>query len=161
MPNTSYTDEGPFAGTHWPQSPEELRQFMRDMGEAMREAKHRMRHNARHGGGPFGRGPAFGGGARGFAFGGPFFFGGGRRAGRGDIRSAILALLAEQPMHGYQIIQELERRSEGAWRPSPGSVYPTLQQLEDEGLVKTVEQEGGRKVFELTDAGRTEAKTGS
>jgi DNA-binding PadR family transcriptional regulator len=60
-------------------------------------------------------------------------------------------------MHGYHIIQELETRSEGAWRPSPGSVYPTLQQLEDEGLVKTVEQEGGRRVFELTDAGRAEA----
>jgi DNA-binding PadR family transcriptional regulator len=113
-------------------------------------------HHARHHGGP-GR-PAFGPGAfgRGFPF-GPSFPGGGRRAGRGDIRAAILALLAEQPMHGYQIIQELSERSGGAWRPSPGSVYPTLQQLEDEGLVRAVQTEAGRRVHELTDAGRAEA----
>ena len=66
-------------------------------------------------------------------FGGPGF-GPGRRAGRGDIRAAILALLAEEPMHGYQIIQVISERSGGNWTPSPGSVYPTLQQLEDEGL---------------------------
>ena len=66
-------------------------------------------------------------------------------------------LLAEKPSHGYQIIQELERRSDGAWRASPGSVYPTLQQLEDEGLVRAVEADGGRRVFELTDTGREEA----
>ena len=65
-------------------------------------------------------------------FGGPFF-GPGRRAGRGDIRAAILTLLAEEPMHGYQIIQVISERSGGNWTPSPGSVYPTLQQLEDEG----------------------------
>ncbi|WP_420120802.1 PadR family transcriptional regulator [Nakamurella sp.] len=75
------------------------------------------------------------------------------RAGRGDVRSAVLALLAEQPMHGYQIIQEIERRSHGAWKPSPGSVYPTLQQLEDEGLVRAAEQDG-RRVYRLTDDGR-------
>ena len=69
------------------------------------------------------------------------FFGGGRKAGRGDIRAAILALLAEEPMHGYQIIQELSERTGGAWRPSPGSVYPTLQQLEDEELVRTRAQQ--------------------
>ena len=84
-------------------------------------------------------------------------FGPGRRAARGDVRAAILVLLAEKPSHGYQIIQELERRSEGAWRASPGSVYPTLQQLEDEGLVAAVEADGGRRVFELTDTGREEA----
>jgi len=88
-------------------------------------------------------------------FGSPFAFG--RRAARGDVRSAILVLLAEKPSHGYQIIQELERRSDGAWRASPGSVYPTLQQLEDEGLVRAVEADGGRRVFELTDTGREEA----
>ncbi len=60
-------------------------------------------------------------------------------------------------MHGYQVIQELERRTEGRWRPSAGSVYPTLQQLQDEGLVKATELEAGRRVFELTDAGREEA----
>jgi DNA-binding PadR family transcriptional regulator len=96
------------------------------------------------------------------AFGGPGGgfgqqFGSGRRAARGDVRAAILVLLAENPSHGYQIIQELERRSEGAWRASPGSVYPTLQQLQDEGLIRAVEADGGRRVFELTDTGREEA----
>ena len=84
------------------------------------------------------------------------FFGGGRKAGRGDIRATILALLAEEPMHGYQIIQEVSERTGGAWRTSPGSVYPTLQQLEDEELVRTVHTDG-RRVFELTDAGREQA----
>jgi DNA-binding PadR family transcriptional regulator len=87
-------------------------------------------------------------------FGGPFF-GPGRRAGRGDIRAAILALLAEEPMHGYQIIQVISERSGGNWRPSPGSVYPTLQQLEDEGLVEPAASESGRRVYALTEAGRT------
>ena len=81
----------------------------------------------------------------------------GRRAGRGDIRAAILALLAEQPMHGYQIIQELTERTGGAWRPSPGSVYPTLQQLEDEELVRETASDSGKRVYELTDAGREQA----
>ncbi len=81
----------------------------------------------------------------------------GRRAGRGDIRAAILALLAEQPMHGYQIIQELTERTGGMWRPSPGSVYPTLQQLEDEDLVRETASESGKRVYELTDAGREQA----
>jgi len=85
------------------------------------------------------------------------FFGRGR-AGRGDIRAAILALLAEQPMHGYQIMQELSERSGGAWRISPGSVYPTLSQLEDEELVQA-EQQGGKRVFSLTEAGKAEAKS--
>ncbi len=78
----------------------------------------------------------------------------GPRAKRGDVRAAALALLAEEPRNGYQIIQEIESRSGGVWRPSPGSVYPALQQLEDEGLVRAAEAEGGRKVFELTDDGR-------
>jgi DNA-binding PadR family transcriptional regulator len=77
----------------------------------------------------------------------------GPRAGRGDVRSAVLALLAEQPMHGYQIIQEIGQRSGGSWKPSPGSVYPTLQQLEDEGLVRAEEQEG-RRVYRLTEEGQ-------
>ena len=84
-------------------------------------------------------------------------YGFGRRAGRGDIRAAILALLAEQPMHGYQIIQELAERTGGVWRPSPGSVYPTLQQLEDEELVRESASESGKRVYELTDAGREQA----
>jgi len=94
-----------------------------------------------------GRGRGFGPGFRGG------FFGPGPRASRGDIRAAILALLAEQPMHGYQVIQEIAERSGGVWTPSPGSVYPTLQQLEDEGLV-TVDTANAKKVFSLTDAGR-------
>ena len=81
-------------------------------------------------------------------FGGP----GGGRARRGDIRTAVLRLLAEQPMHGYQIIQELSTRSGGAWSPSAGSVYPTLQLLADEGLV-TAEETAGKKVFSLTESG--------
>lgn len=71
---------------------------------------------------------------------------------RGDVRAAILVLLAEEPRNGYQLMQEIEERSDGAWRPSPGSVYPALSQLEDEGLV-TPEETEGRKHFILTDAG--------
>jgi DNA-binding PadR family transcriptional regulator len=84
----------------------------------------------------------------------PGFLGRGPRAGRGDVRAAILALLAEQPMHGYQIMRELGERSGGVWRPSPGSIYPTLQQLEDEELVRPETGDAGRRVFALTDAGR-------
>jgi DNA-binding PadR family transcriptional regulator len=78
---------------------------------------------------------------------------GGPRARRGEIRAALLVLLAEEPRNGYGLMQEIERRSEGVWRPSPGSVYPALQQLEDEGLVRAEEREGSR-VFTLTDEGR-------
>jgi DNA-binding PadR family transcriptional regulator len=102
-------------------------------------------------GGPFGfggpGGPPFGGGGRG----GPFR--GGRRARRGDVRTAALLLLAEEPRNGYQIMQELEERSGGAWRPSAGSIYPALQLLEDEGLVRS-EEADGRKLLRLTDEGR-------
>ena len=100
-------------------------------------------------------------------FGGPGGFGGhhpgfrgghggrpGRRMRRGDVRAAILLLIEEQPRNGYQVIQELEARSEGAWRPSPGSVYPAFQLLADEGLVHSESRDGGN-VFELTDAGRS------
>ena len=80
----------------------------------------------------------------------------GGRMGRGDVRVAILSLLAEQPMHGYQLIQQIEERSAGAWKPSPGSVYPTLQLLTDEGMVE-VEEADGRKTYSLTEAGRAEA----
>jgi DNA-binding PadR family transcriptional regulator len=80
-----------------------------------------------------------------------------RRRRRGDIRTAVLAVLLEAPGHGYQVIQTLEERSGGSWKPSAGSVYPTLQLLEDEGMVRSSEQDG-RKVYELTDAGRAEAE---
>jgi DNA-binding PadR family transcriptional regulator len=93
-------------------------------------------------GGPFGRGSGRGHGPRGRG-----------RARRGDVRLALLRLLAEEPANGYQLMQTIEERSDGRWRPSPGSVYPTLAQLEDEGLIKSAEAEGSRR-FELTDAGR-------
>ena len=87
------------------------------------------------------------------------FEGRGRRGGRmrrGDIRTALLAILVEEPGHGYDLIQRLEEKTAGAWRPSPGSVYPTLQLLEDEGLVRSIERDG-KRVFEITDQGRAEA----
>jgi DNA-binding PadR family transcriptional regulator len=79
----------------------------------------------------------------------------GGRAGRGDVRIAILALLAERPMHGYEMIQELDSRTGGIGHPSPGSVYPTLQLLEEQGLIEG-EQAEGKRLFSLTDAGRAE-----
>jgi DNA-binding PadR family transcriptional regulator len=106
-------------------------------------------------GGPFGEappGPGFGGPreerGRGRRHGGRA-----GRAGRGDVRTAILLLLAQEPMHGYQLMQAVADRTGGAWRLSPGAVYPTIAQLEDEGLVQ-VSPEGGRKLVTLTDAGR-------
>ena len=75
------------------------------------------------------------------------------RARRGAIKGSVVRLLAERPMHGYELIGEFEERTGGRWRPSPGSVYPILAQLEDEGLVRSFDDEG-RKRFELTDAGR-------
>ena len=105
----------------------------------------------------FGRAEGIGRGGPGRRHGrGPAGWGGrGPRARRGDVRAALLVLLAEEPRNGYQLMQEIEQRSGGAWRPSPGSVYPTLQQLEDEGLITTQEREGQR-VFDLTDTGRTQ-----
>lgn len=100
------------------------------------------------------RDPGFGGprGPRGFGGPGPHRGRRGRRARRGDIRQAILLLLDEEPRNGYGLMQEVEERSGGAWRPSPGSVYPALAQLEDEGLVSPVEHDG-RKAFTLTEDG--------
>jgi DNA-binding PadR family transcriptional regulator len=91
-------------------------------------------------------------------FGGPGGFQRGPRARRGDIRTAALLLLAEGPLNGYQLMQEIERRSEGVWRPSPGSVYPALAQLEDEGLIRGVTADD-RRAFVLTDAGRAHVDT--
>lgn len=112
------------------------------------------RRRRRDGFGPWGPGPGFGPRS------GPGHHGRGRGRGRrtrrGNVRAAILALLAEQPMHGYEMIQELESRTGGVWRPSPGSVYPTLQMLEDEGLVTSQEQ-SGKRLFSITDTGREEA----
>jgi len=113
------------------------------MGYRHAEAGERHRHRGSFG--PWG--PPFAGGRR-HRMGG--------RARRGDVRAAVLALLAERPMHGYEIIQEVSERTGGVWEPSPGSVYPTLQMLEDEGLVTAQESEG-RKRYALTEEGTAEA----
>jgi DNA-binding PadR family transcriptional regulator len=124
--------------------------------------------------GRFGRGngPGLRGGRRegGFGrrgrggFGGPFggfdpeaMMGRGPRRGRGDVRTAVLMLLLERPMHGYEMIQQIKERSSEAWSPSPGAIYPTLQLLTDEGLI-TTEELDGKKVSKLTDAGRAAAE---
>jgi DNA-binding PadR family transcriptional regulator len=138
-------------------------------GPMCRLALHAMSGRGRgRGFGPGDPGP--GGPGHGGPGGGDFFFwrnafphlgghrGGGRHGGRpkarrGDVRAAALLLLAEEPRNGYGIMQEIEERSGGMWRPSPGAVYPALQQLEDEGLVRA-EEADGRRVYHLTDAGR-------
>jgi DNA-binding PadR family transcriptional regulator len=120
----------------------------RDEGrQAGREMRDELRRNLRH------HGP------HDPAFSLRELFGGGRRGGmvrRGEIRPLILAALRDKPMHGYEVIQELEAQSGGRWRPSAGSIYPTLQQLSDEGLV-TSEDLDGRRVYSLTETGRTAA----
>jgi DNA-binding PadR family transcriptional regulator len=147
---------------------EQRRQARRDFREHVRE------HGTdRHGHGPFGPGfqagfGGFGPGRGGFGFdpragfgfaGGPRGRRGGHRRGkRGDVRAAILVLLADRAMHGYEMIQEIADRSDGLWRPSPGSVYPTLQLLVDEGLIAGTESEGSKRLFELTDEGRAAAE---
>ncbi|MCT7661708.1 PadR family transcriptional regulator [Mycobacterium deserti] len=142
-------------------APGDRRAFHQQRRQARREFREHIRD---HAGGNF----AFGPGGRGFEFGfdprGGFGFGpggrGGRRGGRGrrgDVRAALLKLLAERPMHGYEMIQEIAARSQNLWRPSPGSVYPTLQLLVDEGLLVARESDGSKKLFELTDDGRTAA----
>ncbi|MGY4856448.1 PadR family transcriptional regulator [Cryobacterium sp. AP23] len=117
---------------------------------------HRAHHDsgAGHGRG-FGRGfgpggPGFGGFGPGFGPGGPR---GSRRANKGDVRSAIISLLADQPSNGYGLIRAIEEKTGGAWRPSPGSIYPTLQQLVDEELISPT-GDGKRTDYALTEAGR-------
>ncbi len=135
---------------------------LRHLGRLAREGFFEM-----HGGPGSYRGPGRGFGGPGFGgpgFGGPGFGGPrgqfgrrGRRARRGDVRIALLMLLAEEPRNGYGLMQEIEQRSDGRWRPSPGSVYPALSQLEDEGLVRSEDAPGATgRLFSLTDAGRAE-----
>jgi len=121
-------------GRHGRPSPEELEEMI-----AMR----RLRGGMFGGPGPFGHGPR--GRGRG-------------RARRGDVRLALLRLLAEEARNGYQLMQTIEERSGGRWRPSPGSVYPTLAQLEDEGLIRSTESDGARQ-FQITDAGQEHLET--
>ena len=168
---------GPFAGGPGPASfgfaPQDRRTLHEQRKQARREFRDFVRGNDAGRDGPFG--PGFGRGfGRGF---GPGGFGtggfgpgfgpgqrGGRRGGhgrrgrRGDVRAAILVLFAERPMHGYEMIQEIAARSQDLWRPSPGSVYPTLQLLVDEGLIVSTESEGSKKLFALTDAGKEAAE---
>ncbi|MGH3496793.1 MAG: PadR family transcriptional regulator [Nocardioidaceae bacterium] len=133
-------------GPDWPE------RLARGFAENTRKGGRRPGHGQRRHGGPpwmrddFAGGPPWMAGAQGR---------GSRRRGRGDVRLAVLGLLASEPMHGYQLIREIQNRSDGAWRASPGSVYPTLSALEDEGLVQASEAEG-RRSFSLTDAGRAE-----
>jgi DNA-binding PadR family transcriptional regulator len=110
----------------------------------------------------------YGAGRRGWAFGddfsGMFWGGGGRRRGgpfrggrmfeQGDLKYVILQLLAEKPRHGYEVIKELEERFAGSYAPSAGTVYPTLSLLEDLGYASVAHEEGGKKVYSITDAGR-------
>lgn len=102
-----------------------------------RHAHRGHRHGRRHGYGPWG--------ARGRFF------------GPGEVRLALLSLLSEGERHGYELMKRLEERSEGTYRASAGTIYPTLQQLEDEDLVRETASESGKRVYELTDAGREQA----
>jgi DNA-binding PadR family transcriptional regulator len=129
----------------------EVRDTMHDHDTHDHDTEDAFRH--RHGGrrphhhdAGFGR---MGFGAFGRGWGGP------RRARRGDVRFALLRIISERPMHGYDLIKELEQRSGGMWRPSPGSIYPTLQLLEEEGLIKGADQDG-KRVYSITDAGTAE-----
>ena len=97
----------------------------------------------RHGDGRGGHGRRRGGGR------------GGGRGRRGDLRATVVALLAERPMHGYEMLHEIGQRTQGLWEPSPGSLYPALQLLEDQGLVKSAQADGRRR-YELTEAGRAQ-----
>ncbi|MCG5432846.1 PadR family transcriptional regulator [Mycobacterium sp. MYCO198283] len=149
--------------------------------DARREQRSRLRdelreqaadRGGRFGPGGFGfgpGGPSFGPGGPGFGPGGfgpgGFGFGPGGRRGhhprrnrRGDVRTAILVLLAERPMHGYEMIQQIAERTDGLWKPSPGSVYPTLQLLVDEGLISAADADGSKRLFQLTDDGRAAAE---
>ena len=152
-------------------SPEHRKAFHQQRRWAQRELNDQIADYAANQRGPGFGGPGFGGfgpggfgfdprGGFGFGPGGPRGRGRGRGQGRGrrgDVRAAILKLLADRPMHGYEMIQEIAERSQNLWRPSPGSVYPTLQLLVDEGLIVGTESEGSKKLFELTNDGRAAA----
>ena len=152
--------------------PDDRRAFHQQRRQARREFRDHLREHAGRGTFGPGFGPGFRPGQgfdfgfdprRGFGFGfgpGPRGGrrGGGRRGKRGDVRAAILSLLTERAMHGYEMIQEIAERSQHIWKPSPGSVYPTLQLLEDEGLIAATDSEGSKKLFELTADGRAAAE---
>jgi DNA-binding PadR family transcriptional regulator len=153
-------------------TPADRRALHQQRRQARREFRDNLREQLRQHDADPGLQDPFGPGRVGFEFGfdprSGFGFGfggsrGGRRGGRGrgrrgDVRLAILKLLAERPMHGYEMIQEIAERSQNLWRPSPGSVYPTLQLLVDEGMIAGTESEGSKKLFELTGDGRAAAE---
>jgi DNA-binding PadR family transcriptional regulator len=148
-----------------PFDPTQRRAFQEARRQAKRQFKEHLRDQAGRHDGPFGMATGFGPGfGPGFGFGfGPTGLRNWRRGGRGrgrrgDVRAAILLLLTEQPMHGYEMIQQIAERSGGLWKPSPGSVYPTLQLLVDEGLITATESDGSKKLFELTEDGRAAAE---
>lgn len=161
----AFDSQGRFEGEpHWHPFRRMGREILQAIGQRAEQQYQMGRGGFRGGGGP-GGGPGWG---HGFPFGGhgsPPFWGpfgrgsqqGGKRVKRGNVRQALLTLLAEQPRNGYQLIQEIGERSGGHWRPSSGSVYPTLQQLEDEGLICSEAVEGG-KLFALTEAGQAVVK---
>lgn len=151
---------GPGFGLGFGAGPMQRRALHGARRQARREFLDNVCEQAGEHGGPMGFGPGFGGPAfgPGFGFGGGR--GGGRRGGRGrrgDVRAAILVLLGDRPMHGYEMIQQIAERSNGIWKPSPGSVYPTLQLLDDEGLITASETDGNKKLFQLTEEGRAAA----
>lgn len=125
--------------------------FNRYEDENEGRGRHRHRCGPGAGEGPRGRhghGRGFGGGReRGFGRGGRMF-------GPGDLKLVLLALIEEQPRHGYELIKAIEDLFAGAYAPSPGAVYPTLSLLEDQGLLASSVDDGGKRVFSLTDAGR-------
>ncbi|BBY06079.1 PadR family transcriptional regulator [Mycobacterium noviomagense] len=162
MSNPFDTPGGPFPGRPgFGFGPEQRRAFHESRRQARQEFQEQLRDQAGRHDFPFGFAAGFGPGF------GPTFGpgigvrvwrrGGRGRGRRGDVRTAILLLLAERPMHGYEMIQQIAERSNGLWRPSPGSVYPTLQLLVDEGLIAATESNGNKKLFELTDDGRAAA----
>lgn len=175
--NTPFTpSDGPFEGRGFGFGPGTgfTPQDRKVLHEQRRQARRGFRDHVREHRGDAGFGPGFGGfgpggfGPGGGKFGPGFGFGpggprgsrGGQRGGRsrrGDVRAAILKLLTDRPMHGYEMIQEINERSQQLWKPSPGSIYPTLQLLVDEGLLTVTESEGSKKLFELTEDGRAAA----
>jgi len=174
--NTPFTpSDHPFEGRGFGFGPGFSPEDRRALHERRRQARREFRDHVREHRGDAGFGPGFGGfgpggfGPGGGKFGPGFGFGpggprgsrggqrGGGRSRRGDVRAAILKLLTDRPMHGYEMIQEINERSQQLWKPSPGSIYPTLQLLVDEGLLTVTESEGSKKLFELTEDGRAAA----
>jgi DNA-binding PadR family transcriptional regulator len=151
--DTTMHSTTPHSPQHDTDHPEHGPHGRRARGPGRRGQRDSSEGHHRHGGfgpGPFGPAPFSPRRSRGFGPAGPR----GRRARRGDVRAAILSLLAQSPANGYALIQAITEHSDGAWKPSPGSVYPTLAQLVDEGLITPVDTVAPRSDYQLTDSGR-------